>query len=99
MLEALNKKRNATQATAYCTVVSSNQDGRKRESVKKCWEVNDHLPDFCGGVLTLFESQPCWCIRLGREALGSWGVHTKPSNKPSPVVAQLGTTYQILSFS
>ena len=24
---------------------------------------------------------------------------TRPSNSPSPVVAQLGTTYQILSFS
>ena len=25
--------------------------------------------------------------------------HTKPSNNPSPVVAQLGTTYHTLSFS
>lgn len=25
--------------------------------------------------------------------------HTKPSKRPSPVVAQLGTTYQILSFN
>ena len=32
---------------------------------------------------------------------GGWerGVHTKPSSNPSPVVAQLGTTNQILSFS
>lgn len=34
---------------------------------------------------------------LGGESLG--GALTKPSRRPSPVVAQLGTTYQILSFS
>ena len=26
-------------------------------------------------------------------------IRTRPSNSPSPVVAQLGTTYQSLSFS
>src|ERR1700760_3480776 len=51
-----------------------------------------------GGDLTLFDSQACdrvsVCWRRGNES-----GHTNPSNKPSPVTAQLGTTNQILSFN
>lgn len=36
--------------------------------------------------------------RSGEVIVVEW-IRTKPSNSPSPVVAQLGTTYQSLSFS
>lgn len=52
-----------------------------------------------GGDLTLFDSHACLdCQGLDGEREKGVG-RTKPSNSPSPVVAQLGTTNQILSFS
>jgi len=38
-------------------------------------------------------------VKSGDRHIGNVKIRTKPSNNPSPVVAQLGTTNQILSFS
>jgi hypothetical protein len=69
------------------------------------------LPCALGGDFTLFESHACLPDSLAylssrREVEEEGGTggnreveHTNPSSNPSPVVAQLGTTNQILSFS
>ena len=72
------------------------------------------LPCTLGGDFTLLESHACLPNSLAyvpfyREVGEERGTgeirgnnkreHTNPSNNPSPVVAQLGTTNQILSFS
>jgi hypothetical protein len=62
------------------------------------------FPWALGGDFTLLESQ-AWASTPSvremerREEERVIGGPTKPSNNPSPVVAQLGTTNQILSFS
>jgi hypothetical protein len=72
------------------------------------------LPCALGGDFTLFESHACLSDllaypRFHRDIEGGKGTlrnkrecakgPTNPSSNPSPVVAQLGTTNQILSFS
>jgi hypothetical protein len=63
------------------------------------------FPWALGGDFTLLESQACASTPSVREMERRGekgrviGGPTKPSSNPSPVVAQLGTTNQILSFS
>ena len=65
--------------------------------VEEEWEEVVYFFAAGGGDLTLFESH-AWVmlvfnyVRVKRRC-------TSPSRSPSPVVAQLGTTNQILSFS
>jgi len=51
-----------------------------------------------GGTLTLFESHACIALVV-EGLLEENGVRTRPSKMPSPVVAQLGSTFQTWSFA
>jgi hypothetical protein len=82
------------------TEAEAQKKGVRRK--KRRWHARATHFCFCGCDLTLFESHP-YAPHVSTAPLqpaGENGIsRTNPSNKPSPFVAQLGTTYQILSLS
>lgn len=75
--------------------------GSRREKVGGRGRHHD-LATVLGGDFTLLDNHAC-CREsihqsLPKEEKGNRYIRTSPSSNPSPVVAQLGTTNQILSF-
>jgi hypothetical protein len=53
---------------------------------------------YFGGSLTLFESHAWWVLG-SKNGCERYMEHTRPSKIPSPVVAQLGSTFHTWSFA